>query len=186
MNLTILFSFGRIEYHTAIAMFICTLGKYVTVPPLLKTTHLTIGANFIVGIHWDFLPRFHKITYCKNSAPGRTRTDDPRIKSSLRLPTALQEQMSSFYRTLTAYCYDRIHSPSAGALLCLLVERLPQATYLHMKSVVVYAQSMLTLLVRVAGLEPARHKATDFLTTLCHHSHVCVVVWTMSLPCLSV
>ena len=41
-------------------------------------------------------------------------------------------------------------------------------------------------MMRVAGLEPARHTATDFPTTLCHHSHVCVVVWTMSLPCLSV
>ena len=56
--------------------------------------------------------------------------------------------------------------PSAGALLCLLVKRLPQATYLLMKSVVVYAQSMLTLLVGKMGLEPIRLATADFKSAM--------------------
>lgn len=38
------------------------------------------------------------------------------------------------------------------------------------------------VLVRVAGLEPARPRSRDFLTTLCRHSRRSVVVWIMSLP----
>ena len=62
--------------------------------------------------------------------------------------------------------------PSAGALLCLLVKRLPQATYLLMKSVVVYAQSMLTLLVESGGIEPQSLHAPAFCKCLRNHLSV--------------